>query len=112
MPVGGLESSVTYAYWDGHLTGFGGATAAVFKDGKVVGFEGARCLFICNTIPKRFGINVDDIVHRYVTDFNAKSLIDVDKAIFVFGVQSHSLFHKGRSGRNSSPSEAANASWD
>jgi copper chaperone NosL len=82
---GGLESAATYAYRDGHLSGFGGVAASVFKDGKVVGFEGARCLFIYNTIPKRFGINVDDIVHRYVTDFNTKRLIEVNKAVFVLG---------------------------
>jgi nitrous oxide reductase accessory protein NosL len=82
---GGLESSATYAYRDGHLTGFGGAAASVFKDGKVVGFEGTRCLFIYNSIPKRFGINVEDIVHRYVTDFNTKKLIEVDKAVLVLG---------------------------
>jgi copper chaperone NosL len=82
---GGLESSATYAYRDGHMTGFGGAAASVFKDGKVVGFEGARCLFIYNTIPKRFGINVEDIVHRYVTDFNTKKLIEGNRAVLVLG---------------------------
>lgn len=82
---GGLESSATYAYRDGHLSGFGGAAAAVFKDGKTVGFEGARCLFIYNTIPTRFGIDVKDIVHRYVTDFNTKGLIDVNRAFLVLG---------------------------
>ncbi|MBI5572244.1 MAG: nitrous oxide reductase accessory protein NosL [Desulfomonile tiedjei] len=82
---GGLESQATYAYRDGRLSGFGGAAAAVFKDGHVVGFEGARCLFIYNSIPKRFGIDVGNIVHRYVTDFNTKKLIDVDKAFLVLG---------------------------
>jgi copper chaperone NosL len=82
---GGLESAATYAYRNGKLTSFGGVAAAVFKDGHVVGFEGARCLFIYNTIPKRFGIDVGTIVHRYVTDFDAKALMDADKAIFVMG---------------------------
>lgn len=57
----------------------------MFKDGHVVGFEGARCLFIYNSIPKRFGIDVGNIVHRYVTDFNTKKLIDVNKAFLVLG---------------------------
>ncbi len=82
---GGLESAATYAYRDGKLSGYGGVAAAVFKDGHVVGFEGARCLFIYNTIPKRFGIDVENIIHRYVTDFSTKGLIDANKAIFVMG---------------------------
>jgi nitrous oxide reductase accessory protein NosL len=82
---GGLESQATYAYRAGRLTGFGGAAAAVFKDGHVVGFEGARCLFIYNSLPKRFGIDVGNIVHRYVTDFNTKKLTDVNKAFLVLG---------------------------
>jgi copper chaperone NosL len=82
---GGLESSATYAYRDGRLTGFGGAAASVFKDGNVVSFEGARCLFVYNTIPKRFGIDVGNIVHQYVTDFNNKNFIEVNKAVFVLG---------------------------
>ena len=86
MPVGGgLESQATYAYRNGRLTGFGGAAASVFKDGHVVGFEGARCLFIYNSIPKRFGIDVRNIVQRYVTDFNTKKLIDVNSAFLVLG---------------------------
>jgi nitrous oxide reductase accessory protein NosL len=82
---GGLEGSASYSYQDGHLVAFGGAAAAVFKDGHTVGFEGARCLFIYNGIPKKFGIDVSQIVHRYVTDFETKRLIDVDKAFLVLG---------------------------
>lgn len=67
------------------MEGFAGVAAAVFKDGKVVAFEGARCLFIYNTIPKRFGIDVGNIVHRYVTDFKSGKIVDASNAFLVMG---------------------------
>jgi len=86
MRLGGdLTGGATYSYRDGNLVGFGGVAAAVFKDGHVVAFEGARCLFIYNTVPKSFGIDVANIVKRYVTDFETKKMIDVDQAFFVLG---------------------------
>jgi len=86
MTVGGeMEGSATYSYRDNHLVGFAGVAAAVFQEGKVVGFEGARCLFIYNTIPKRFGIDVSKIARRYVTDFGSRKMIDVKNAFLVLG---------------------------
>jgi nitrous oxide reductase accessory protein NosL len=86
MTVGGeLRSGVTYGYKDSNLVGFAGVAAAVFKDGKAVAFEGARCLFIYNTIPKRFGIDVENIGHRYVTDFKSGKLVDVNDTYLVMG---------------------------
>ncbi|AFM27103.1 nitrous oxide reductase accessory protein NosL [Desulfomonile tiedjei] len=86
MTVGGdLRAGATYGYKASHLEGFAGVAAAVFKDGKVVAFEGARCLFIYNTIPKRFGIDVGNITHRYVTDFKSGKLVNASDAYLVMG---------------------------
>ena len=86
MIVGGdLEGTASYSYANGQLVVFGGAAAAVFPDGTVVGFEGARCLFIYNTVPKRFGIDVSKIVNRYVTEFGTKKMIDANGAFLVMG---------------------------
>jgi len=86
MIVGGdLGAGATYSYRDGRVVGFAGVAAVVFKDGHAVGFEGARCLFIYNKIPKRFGLNLDDITHRFVTDFSTRKIIDVINAFLVLG---------------------------
>jgi nitrous oxide reductase accessory protein NosL len=86
MQIGGeLGGDAIYAYDQKGLIGFAGIAAAIFDDGKVVGFDGARCLFIYNSIPKKFGIDVTKIRHRYVTDFMTKKLIDVDDAFLVLG---------------------------
>ena len=88
MKVGGeLGAPAIYAYKNGSLTGFAGIAAAVFEDGTVVGFDGARCLFIYNTIPTRFGIDVGKITHRFVTHFGTKELIDVKEAFLVLGAK-------------------------
>lgn len=88
MQVGGeLEAEAIYAYKQGQLTGFAGAAAAVFQDGTVVGFDGSRCLFTYNTMPKLYGVDVTRITNRYVTDFLTKRLIDVKEAYLVMGTQ-------------------------
>ncbi|MBI5252540.1 MAG: nitrous oxide reductase accessory protein NosL [Desulfomonile tiedjei] len=88
MVVGGdMAAGVTYGYRDSKLVGFAGVAAAIFKDGKTVGFEGARCLFIYNTVPKKFGIDVNDIANRYCTDFTSGKLIDVNQAYLVMGTK-------------------------
>ncbi len=88
MKVGGeLEAPAIYAYTDGALTGFAGVAAAVFKDGKVVGFDDARCLFEYNKMPKRFGVDVKNITRRFVTDFATKRLIDTNDAFLVLGAK-------------------------
>lgn len=49
--IGGKEGqAVTLTFNDGRVATFGGVAAAVFQDGHAVGFEGARCLFICNSV--------------------------------------------------------------
>jgi nitrous oxide reductase accessory protein NosL len=86
MRVGGdLGATVTHSYRGNRPVGFAGVAAAVFKDGHVVGFEGARCLFIYSAVPKKFGIKVGDIARRFVTDFHSGKMIDVTKAFLVLG---------------------------
>jgi hypothetical protein len=86
MIVGGdLGAGVTYSYRADRAVAFAGVAAVVFKDGHTVGFEGARCLFIYNKVPKRFGINLNDITYRFVTDFTTRKIIDVNNAFLVLG---------------------------
>jgi nitrous oxide reductase accessory protein NosL len=86
MTVGAdLGATVSYSYRDNKPVGFSGVAAAVFKDGRVVGFEGARCLFIYNAVPKKFGIEVENIAHRFVTDFRSGKFMDVANAFLVLG---------------------------
>lgn len=86
MIVGGPEGQgVTVTYRKGRIVGFGGVAATVFKDGTVVGFDGARCLFVYNSIPSKFGVDVADMKHQFVTDFASKRMIEVEKAFLVLG---------------------------
>jgi nitrous oxide reductase accessory protein NosL len=86
MTIGGdLGAGATYSYRADRVVAFAGVAAVVFKDGHTVGFEGARCLFIYNKVPKRFGINLNDITHRFVTDFTTRKIIDVNNAFLVLG---------------------------
>lgn len=86
MKVGGvLGGNSSYSYLDNRLIGFAGVAAAKLRDGRIELFEGARCLFIFNTAPDRFGITKDDIKYKYVTDFLSRKMIDVEQASFVLG---------------------------
>jgi nitrous oxide reductase accessory protein NosL len=86
MIVGGdLGAGATYSYRGDRAVAFAGVAAVVFKNGHTVGFEGARCLFIYNKVPKRFGISLNDITHRFVTDFTTRKMIDVNNAFLVLG---------------------------
>lgn len=86
MKVGGLlGGNSSYSYLDDRLIGFAGVAAAKLRDGSIELFEGARCLFIFNTAPDRFGITKDDIKYKYVTDFLSRKMIDVEQASFVLG---------------------------
>jgi nitrous oxide reductase accessory protein NosL len=86
MIVGGdLGAGATYSYRSDRVVAFAGVAAVAFKDAHTVGFEGARCLFIYNKVPKRFGINPNDITHRFVTDFTTRKIIDVNNAFLVLG---------------------------
>ena len=69
------------------MTAFDGAAAAIFEGKRAVGFDSACCLFIYNTIPKRFGIDVTKIAHRFVVDFDTKKYIDADQAFLVLDTQ-------------------------
>lgn len=60
-----------------------GPAAAVFKDGKVVGFDGARHLFIFVLDPKAHSIDPAHITGLYVTQYGTKAFIDAKKAFFV-----------------------------
>lgn len=86
MIVGGPEGqAVTLSYRKGRLARFEGVAATVFKDGKVVGFDGARCLFVYNSIPSKYGVDISDMKHQFVTDFVSKRMIEVEKAFLVLG---------------------------
>jgi nitrous oxide reductase accessory protein NosL len=86
MTIGGdLGAGATYSYRNDRAVGFAGVAAVAFKDGHTVGFEGARCLFIYNKVPKRFGIELSDVTHRFVTDFTTRKMIDVNEAFLVLG---------------------------
>jgi copper chaperone NosL len=86
MTIGGKEGQgVTVSFKDGRVATFGGVAAAVFRDGHVVGFEGARCLFIYNSVPQKYGVGIKDITRQFVTDLTSKKLIDLTKAFLVLG---------------------------
>jgi len=86
MVVGGPNGEgVTVTYRKGRVVAFGGIAATVFKDGKVVGFDGARCLFVYNSIPFKYGVDIADMQHQYVTDFVTKKMMEVEKALLVLG---------------------------
>jgi copper chaperone NosL len=86
MIVGGPEGQgVTVSYRKGRVVGFAGVAATVFKDGKVVGFDGARCLFVFNSIPSRYGADIADIKYQFVSDFSSKKMIKVEKSFLVLG---------------------------
>jgi nitrous oxide reductase accessory protein NosL len=86
MKVGGLlGGNAGYSYMEDRLIGFAGVAAAVLSNNEVELFEGARCLFIYNTAPQRFGITTDQIKGKYVTDFVSRRMVDVEEARFVLG---------------------------
>jgi nitrous oxide reductase accessory protein NosL len=86
MIVGGPDAQgVTFRYTKGRLVRFEGVAATVFTDGKVVGFDGARCLFVYTSIPSKSGVDIADMKHQFVTDFVSKKMIPVEKAFLVLG---------------------------
>ena len=86
MIIGGPEGQgVTLTYREGRVVGFGGVAATVFKDGRTVGFDGARCLFVFNAIPSKYGVDIADMKDQYVTDFTNKKMIKIEKAFLVLG---------------------------
>lgn len=86
MVIGGKDGQgATVTFKDGRVSGFHGVAAAVFKDGHSVGFDGARCLFIYNSFPQKYEVNLADIAHQYVTDYVSKKMIALSKAFLVLG---------------------------
>lgn len=60
-----------------------GPAAAVFKDGKVVGFDGARHLFIYVLDSKTHSVDPTAITGLFVTQYGTKNFVDAKKAFFV-----------------------------
>ncbi len=71
-----------------HMKAGGGAlgyAAAVFKDGKVVGFDGPGDLFRYLLEPSKYSFDPANITHLYVTEYGSPKLIDAKTAFFVVG---------------------------
>ena len=62
-----------------------GHAAAVFKDGKVVGFDGPGDLFRYFLEPAKYHFDSANITHLYVTEYGSPKLIDAKTAFFVVG---------------------------
>jgi len=62
-----------------------GPAAAVFKDGKVVGFDAAGDMFRYVLDPKKYGFDAGNIKDLFVTEHGAKNFLDAKKAFYVVG---------------------------
>ncbi len=60
-----------------------GPSAVVFKDGKVVGFDGASDLFRYLFAPEKYGFDAANVKNLYATDYSTKKFIDAKSAFFV-----------------------------
>ena len=63
--------------------GVPGPAAVVFKDGKVVGFDGAGDMFRYILDPAKYGFDAGNIKHSYVTDDTTKKFLDAKSAFYV-----------------------------
>ena len=63
--------------------GVPGPAAVVFKDGKVVGFDGAGDMFRYVLDPAKYGFEAGNIKHVYVTDYTTKKFLDAKEALYV-----------------------------
>lgn len=63
--------------------GVPGPAAVVFKDGKVVGFDGAADMFRYVLDPAKYGFEAGNIKHVYVTDYTTKKFLDAKEALYV-----------------------------
>ncbi|MBI5252539.1 MAG: nitrous oxide reductase accessory protein NosL [Desulfomonile tiedjei] len=70
-----IESSVT------------GPGAVVFKDGKVVGFDGPADLFRYLLSPEKYGYDPANIKNTYVTEHGTKKFVDAKQAFYVVGAE-------------------------
>lgn len=66
-------------------TGKLGPAAIVFKDGKVVGFDGSGDFFRYFLDPKKYGFDPANIKKVFVTQYGTKNFIDAKEALFVLG---------------------------
>lgn len=62
-----------------------GPAAAVFTDGKVVGFDGPADLMRYVQAPQKYHFDAKNIKHLFVTEYGTKSFIDAKQAFFVVG---------------------------
>ncbi|MDQ7783102.1 MAG: nitrous oxide reductase accessory protein NosL [Desulfomonilaceae bacterium] len=62
-----------------------GPAAAVFKDGKVVGFDSTGDMFRYLLDPKKYGFDREAVQHVYVTQYGTKQFIDAKEAVYVLG---------------------------
>jgi copper chaperone NosL len=62
-----------------------GPAAIVFKDGKVVGFDGSGDFFRYLLDPKKYGFDPANIKKVFVTRYGTKNFIDAKQAFFVMG---------------------------
>jgi len=60
-----------------------GPAAVVFKDGKVVGFDGAGDMFRYVLEPAKYGFDAANIKNVYVTDYTTKKFLDAKGALYV-----------------------------
>jgi len=62
-----------------------GQAAAVFADGKVVGFDGPGDLLRYFLAPEKYHFDPKNIKHLFVTEYGTKKFIDAKQAFFVVG---------------------------
>lgn len=62
-----------------------GPAAVVFKDGKVIGFDGTGDMFRYVLDPKKYGFNPSDVKHLFVTEHGTKNFFDAKTASYVVG---------------------------
>ncbi len=60
-----------------------GPAAVVFKDGKVVGFDGAGDMFRYVLNPAKYEFDAANIKDVYVTDYTSKQFLDAKAAVYV-----------------------------
>jgi copper chaperone NosL len=65
--------------------GVPGPAAVVFKDGKVVGFDGAGDMFRYVLDPTKYGFDAANIKNTYVTDYTTKKFVEAKNAFYVLG---------------------------
>lgn len=64
-----------------------GPAAIVFKDGKVVGFDGPADMFKYLLSPEKYAYDPANMKHQYVTEHGTKKFIDAKQAFYVVGTE-------------------------